>query len=587
MAHRVLGIDIGQTEIKAVLVEASWRTYAVLGAYLEPVPSAEEVAHRLPPAAPEPAPATEKATEPPAETAPENEPVAPAGEETPPPWVFALADLLKKHQLEFNEVTCSLPGTRATTRILTLPFENRRRIEQILPFELENQVPFDLDEMHLSFEVLGKDPDGGFRVLVALTPKPEVAMFLRHVSQAGVDPRLLDLSPYGLFAAARQALPQEMGAYAVLDLGSNHADVVIMNEGQLADLRSIPVGGEVFDRAVAETLRLDPVRAEAVKREKASLNANDVLGQALRGAAVPFFIRLRQTLQGIRSEKGIVVTRLYLTGRGGFLDGLAAALAEELAVEVDWLAPFPAETPAFAGPPDRLQQARFGRALALASRGYDPLRKVALNLRHGPFIYRRQQLAIKSSLRSIAIIGGIIVLLLAYNIIAGHMQKRRQLQQVQDQIVQLYMKAFPGGAPPLQPLDQFRSQIGKTMAKYHAVGFFGDDNLRAIEILKGLSELIPPNIVVDIKKFDLTTESLKLEGEVGSFPDVDALEEALKKLPAFKQVKKESSTTVSEKVKFRFLITLQEKKPKTTGGAPAPQGTPKPPAAPAGEAKPS
>lgn len=578
MANRILGLDIGQTEIKAVLAEVTWRSTTLLGAYTETVPSPAEVEHRLPPT---------DLTKEPDEARPEaadeeigeddHAPEPDTQRRTPPPWVYAAADLIRKQGLEFNEVHVAMPGYVATSRILTLPFDNRRRLEQVLPFELEGQVPFDLDKMHLSFEVLGKAPEGGFRILVVLTPRPEIERFLDDLADAGIDPKVVDLTPYTLFAAARQALTDEMGAYAVVDVGANFTNLTILNEGELVDLRSLPFGSAKFDQALADVLKIDVDKAEQIKIEKADFTATDAVGAALRQAGRPWFGRLRQTLQGVKSDKDIDITRVYLTGRGSLLRGLPQILGDELGVEVERLASWPADGPLSIDPQDPADQARFATPLALVNRGLGVLRSIKLNLRHGQFVYSRQQIAFQSSLRSVAVIGAIVLVLMLYNVIAGQMQKRRQYDGLRDQIVELYMKAFPGGAPPLRPLDQFKGQISKTMAKHKTVGFLGDANLRAIEILRIMSEQIPPTVKVDIKKLDLSTEAIKFEGEVASFPDVDKIEEAFKKFSGFKQVKKETSSTVSEQVKFKFHIGLVEKKAKTTGKgmlptAPTPAG---------------
>ncbi|MDP8222980.1 MAG: type II secretion system protein GspL [Candidatus Lernaella stagnicola] len=559
MAHRILGIDIGHTEIKAVLAEVTWRATTVLGAYVERVPSAEEVQHRLLPTELEPE--TEPATDDESEgenSVRDGETDAPS--EPPPPWVYAVGDMLKKHRLEFNEVHVTMPGTAVTTRIMTLPFSNRRRLEQVLPFELENHVPFDLDEMHVSFEVLDKDPQGGFRVLVVLTPNTELARYVGHIAAAGIDPKVIDVSPYTLFTAAKLALPDEMGAIALVDLGATHTDVAILNEGELVDLRSIPIGSQRFDHELARAMKKDLSEAEKTKIEKADLTAGGSGNDVLRRATGSLISRLRQTLQGVRTETGVEVTRIYLTGRGSLLLGLPHFLGEQLTVEVDRLNALASDLPVSIDAKDPADQGRYAAPLALVSRGLGELRDIKLNLRHGPFVYQRQQLALQSSIRSIAIVAGIVLVLLLYNVVAGHLQKKRQHEALQQQVVALYLKAFPGSVPPVRPLEQFKGQISKTVAKHKTVGFLGEDNLRAIDILKAMSEHIPPGVTVDIKKFDLTPEAIKIEGEVPSFPDVDRIEESLKKFSGFKSVKKETSSTVSEKVKFKFHIGLVQKK---------------------------
>jgi type IV pilus assembly protein PilM len=564
MAHRVLGIDIGATEIKAVLADVSWREAQVLGLYVECVPSAQDMAHRpplqapdFPPAAAEPPIAGEAAAPPP-----------PAPHEPAPPWVYALADLLKKHNIEYHEIHLSLPGAVATTHLLTLPFENRRRLEQVLPFELENIVPFDLEKMHVAFEVLGKAPEGGFRVLVCLTAKETMRRFLSHLALAGVDPKVVDFAPHALFGAMRLTLPDEMSPCAVVDFGHTHTDVVVLRAGSLQQLRSIPVGGAALDQSLAKALRIDAARAAELKIKQGSLASPDAVGEALRRGLESLLIRLRQTLQGAHAE-GVEVTRLYLTGRGSLLPGLADVLAEDLGVEVLMLKPLPAGLPVSADANDPETQARSAYPLALTQRGQGVLRALDLNLRGGEFFYHRQRIAMQASIRGIVAAAAVILILLGYNIVSSHLQKKAYYEALLNQEEQVYLKAFPG-AKPAQPLDQFRAQVGKTLAKYRTVGFFGEGDLRAVDILKALSGVIPPDITVDFKKVDIAMDSVKIEGECLAFPDVDKIEDALKKIPGFKNVKKESSKSVAEKVKFKFVIHFEETaKPATSGGRPA------------------
>jgi type IV pilus assembly protein PilM len=572
MAHRVLGIDIGATEIKAVLADVSWRNAQVLGIYVERVPSPQEIAQRPPLKAPDfPAP-DEKAGSA-DETAAPPAPVEPA-----PPWAYALADLLKKQNIEYHEIHLSLPGASGATHVLTLPFNNRRRLEQVLPFELENLVPFDLEKMHLAFEVLGKAPEGGYRVLICLTPKDTMRRYLGFLARAGVDPKVVDFAPHALYSAMRLALPEEMSPCAVIDFGHTHTDLIVLSQGELVDLRGIPFGGAAIDQALAQTLRVDVDRAARLKIEQASLRSGDAVGLALRRGLEPLLVRLRQTLLGARSA-GVEITRLFLTGRASLLAGLDDMLGDELGVEVRFLQPLPADLPVSADVHDAETQARFTYPLALAQRGQGALRGFDLNLRDGEFFYRRQRKAIQASLRGIAVAAAIIALLLVYNLAASHMQKKAYYEALSNQVVQVYLKAFPG-TQPTQPLEQFQAQVGKTLAKYKTVGFFGEGDLRAVDILKALSDSIPPDVTVDIKKLDIATDSVKIEGECNSFPDVDKLEEALKKIPGFKNVKKESSKSVTEKVKFKFIVHFEEQgrpaagrpvKPTTSPAAPVPR----------------
>src|SRR4051794_39892695 len=46
-----------------------------------------------------------------------------------------------------DSIAVALPGSLAATHLLTLPFSDLKRIDQVLPAEVEGTIPFDLDEV--------------------------------------------------------------------------------------------------------------------------------------------------------------------------------------------------------------------------------------------------------------------------------------------------------------------------------------------------------------------------------------------------------------------------------------------------------
>src|SRR5512132_2404927 len=104
MAQRILGLDLGAQAVKAVLVESTFRGYAVTGVAREPLD-------------------------------PETPPAARHG--------AAVAKLLAG-QLAHDVAVVAFPGSGLSTYVVTLPFSDPKRIEQTIGFEVEGQLPFDL-----------------------------------------------------------------------------------------------------------------------------------------------------------------------------------------------------------------------------------------------------------------------------------------------------------------------------------------------------------------------------------------------------------------------------------------------------------
>ena len=172
MAQRILGLDLGASAVKAVLVESTFRGWTVIDA-------ARARSARALPGRPGTPPRSGRSSRP------------AAGRPTSR-W-------------------CAFPGTAGSTSVVTLPFTDPRRIEQTVGFEVEGQIPFDLADVPWDWQSLGVH-DGKTELLVAVVRKDEVAALLAALAEVDIDPRAVvppgpvyaSLAAAGALAARRR-----------------------------------------------------------------------------------------------------------------------------------------------------------------------------------------------------------------------------------------------------------------------------------------------------------------------------------------------------------------------------------------------
>ncbi|MBI3584436.1 MAG: hypothetical protein HY096_10885 [Nitrospinae bacterium] len=84
---------------------------------------------------------------------------------------------------EFDKVLVAIPPDEISMRILSIPFEDRKKIQDILPFELSGLLPHDVKEM-----IVDAIPIGNERVLTAALEKARLKKYLEMLKEFGLDP---------------------------------------------------------------------------------------------------------------------------------------------------------------------------------------------------------------------------------------------------------------------------------------------------------------------------------------------------------------------------------------------------------------
>ena len=129
--QRVIGLDIGSYSVKAVEIVNTFKSYEIANFYENVIPQIDEV---------------------------------------PPDAVIpsSMEQLFKENKLEADRIITAMPGQYISSRILSFNFSDVKKIETAIYAEIEDIVPFNLDEMIIDHQILG-EVGGKTIALVAMT----------------------------------------------------------------------------------------------------------------------------------------------------------------------------------------------------------------------------------------------------------------------------------------------------------------------------------------------------------------------------------------------------------------------------------
>jgi general secretion pathway protein L len=529
MPSYVIGLDLGSTGIKAAVLKGSFRGYEVqdfldlgvedFGDALDlPSPAAE-----VEPDDDEDYDADEDAVDP-AGTTLSPEDLAPP--RPLPPSIRAARRVLSAVPAPQALIVMAVPAHQASSWLLELPFTDRKRIDQTIGFEIENYIPWDLEDVVLDYDVVESGSDGA-KVFAAMVPRERIAELLQWLADIDVDPRDIAVDAVEL----SRLVPISEECEAILDIGASRTLMNVVQEGRTRWIRSVDLGADSFGE--------DGDLTEWLRQVRASLLAAELSG------APP-------------------IDAVLITGGGSQRDDLCDALADELGVPVERLelplSPVNQEAAPRPGPEHAL-------AYALALKGFGDKHRGDIGFRRGEFGWKADsRLYTRLAMGAVA-----AMMLLAVGLVVFHFVKLAELNGRLDQanahLASTVQTAFPEVSPvqlmtPDGAIGVMQEQVYAMQAKTQALE---GPPLTSLEVLRELSSILPASRQLNIDEFLVNQDMIRLRGTTDSYGSGESIEADALKSPKFPGAVVSDLNKDSRSGKTRFILTIPRYPEETEG----------------------
>lgn len=181
--------------------------------------------------------------------------------------VAHLMALLKEMKPKSRSAYVAMPAFVGLISLIDLPQMEETELQDVVRFEAHKYIPSSLDEVALSWEVVGVNQvaDGTRRmeVLLVAALNKEVVRYEHHIAGVGLTLDFLELETFSL---ARSVLGDEPGLRVLIDIGSRATNLILVEDGLVKVSRNLDVGGRDVTRILAESLSISEERAKVLKR---------------------------------------------------------------------------------------------------------------------------------------------------------------------------------------------------------------------------------------------------------------------------------------------------------------------------------
>ena len=261
----------------------------------------------------------------------------------------ALLEIVRERGIKPGPVSIAISGQMAFQRFAAIPMAGgAEKFEQMVRYEIEQNIPFPIDEMVCDRQIVGDTPDGDKSVLIVAAKVDQVEAITGALTAAGFTAELVDVAPLCVVNVLRTARPDE-GCAVILDLGAKTTSLVIA-EGDRIYNRAIPVAGNAITKEIATALGCTAEEAEQAKLEKGYVSLGGVtededevadrISKVCRAVLTRLNAEISRSINFYRSQQGgSAPARVYLTGGTAMLPQIDAFFSEALGIEVEFLNP--------------------------------------------------------------------------------------------------------------------------------------------------------------------------------------------------------------------------------------------------------
>ncbi|MBN1421418.1 MAG: type IV pilus assembly protein PilM [Planctomycetes bacterium] len=235
-----------------------------------------------------------------------------------------------------DPIVACFPGQNAFSRFIKLPPLESRKLQDMIGYEAQQQIPFPIDEVIWDWHVVAREylPGEEKEVGIFAVRREAIDDHLIDFSSAGMKVDMITLGYLGLLNFILYDIrPKEPSIF--LDMGADHTDLLIV-DGQNFWIRTLPSSGNEMTRALSARFQLSFAEAERLKRtaaQKADQAAK--IFQAIQPNLRDLVNEIHRSVGFYKSQAGEVkLDTVYLLGNGARLIGAKKFLQESLGATV-------------------------------------------------------------------------------------------------------------------------------------------------------------------------------------------------------------------------------------------------------------
>lgn len=250
-----------------------------------------------------------------------------------------LKKLLAEEEIDSGIVALSIPSQSVFIRFLKIPKIAKSKIEQIIQYEAQLQVPFPINEVIWSYGVFETYDSPETDVILVAVKRDIVEEKLKLLEDTALEADFVEVSYFSVFNAAD--FVSDVKDKLILDMGAKNTNIIVVEEHKMWT-RSILIGGNDLTKAIAANLKISFKEADQIKRkegiiamdqeERASSPHASEISDAINPVLIEMLADISKSIGYYKSQFGETkaIREVLLTGGASKIKNMDRFIRENL-----------------------------------------------------------------------------------------------------------------------------------------------------------------------------------------------------------------------------------------------------------------
>lgn len=262
----------------------------------------------------------------------------------------AVREMMGELQLKGGSVNYCVAAQSVFARFVKLPAVEEEKIERIIAFEAQQNVPFPIDEVVWDYQLVGSQADAELQVVLVAIKSDLLDGISAAVEEPGLKTSLVGVATMELYNAFRYSYSELHDCSLLVDIGARTTNLLFIEPGKIFS-RSVPIGGNSISAAIAKEFGEPVAAAEFRKKSVGFVSLGgaytepgdaDVtrVSKIVRNTMTRLHSELMRSISHYRAQQqGSAPARVFLCGGTASMRYMREFFQEKLQLPVEFFHP--------------------------------------------------------------------------------------------------------------------------------------------------------------------------------------------------------------------------------------------------------